>query len=115
MLSGVSMTILSLAPSSYLPWLQSQLVASNKCTFVRAKCESIAQAAALYSRPGKGKSVVVNATGLGAKSLGGCMDQDVEPIRGQVCLVYAPWMKTDLGVGGTPRDSSLSTLTLRSP
>jgi D-amino-acid oxidase len=38
-----------------------------------------------------GVSVVVNATGLGAKSLGGVEDQLVTPIRGQTVLI-----KTDV-------------------
>lgn len=35
----------------------------------------------------EGVSVVVNATGLGAKSLGGVEDPRVEPIRGQTVLI----------------------------
>lgn len=94
------MTILSLAPSTYLPWLQSRLEALG-VKFVRAKIDSIEDAAERL--PGVGKvKCVVNATGLGAKSLIGCMDQAVEPIRGQVILVRAPHVKTDLGLQGAP-------------
>lgn len=94
------MTILSLAPSTYLPWLQSRLEALG-VKFVRAKIDSIEEAAERL--PGVGKvKCVVNATGLGAKSLIGCMDQAVEPIRGQVILVRAPHVKTDLGLQGAP-------------
>lgn len=78
------MTILSLAPPLYLPYLQNLLLNSKaphgKVTFVRQKVESLEQAAGLATG-GVQVECVVNATGLGAKSLGGCMDELVEPIR----------------------------------
>jgi D-amino-acid oxidase len=93
------MTILSLAPSSYLPWLKAQLEAHG-VRFVRAKVDSLEEAAERVPNVGKVKCVV-NATGLGAKSLIGCMDDKVEPIRGQVVLVRAPHVKTDIGLQGS--------------
>jgi D-amino-acid oxidase len=97
--TGVGMTILSLAPSSYLPWLKAQLEAHG-VRFVRAKVDSLEEAAERVPNVGKVKCVV-NATGLGAKSLIGCMDDKVEPIRGQVVLVRAPHVKTDIGLQGS--------------
>lgn len=44
-----------------------------------------------YNLPGLGPvDLVVNATGLGARSLVGVMDRDVYPARGQTVLVRAP-------------------------
>lgn len=101
------MTILSLSPPLYLPWLQSRLLATGRVTFVRSKVESLSQAAHLFSRsPSSSPSIIVNATGLGAKSLGGCEDDLVQPIRGQVVLVRAPHVTTDLGIGGYGDESS---------
>ncbi|CED84920.1 D-aspartate oxidase [Phaffia rhodozyma] len=96
--SGCASTILSLAPATYLPWLEDQLRLAG-VKLIRRRVESISEAA--NGMPGVAKAdVVVNCTGLGAKSLGGVLDQDVEPIRGQVCLVRAPHVKTDMGIKG---------------
>ncbi len=36
---------------------------------------------------------LVVCPGLGARSLGGVEDQNVYPVRGQVAIVRAPWIK----------------------
>jgi len=41
-------------------------------------------------------SIVVNATALGAKTLGGVEDETVLPIKGQTVLVWAPHYKKTL-------------------
>lgn len=61
-LSGAKLTILSLAPQVYLPWLFGQLQAKG-VNIVRRKVESLEEAAETVN----GKvDLVVNATGLGA-------------------------------------------------
>ncbi|CED84830.1 D-aspartate oxidase [Phaffia rhodozyma] len=94
--SGSSLTTLSLAPPVYLKYLYDQLKAKN-VRFIRKKVESIDEAARVL---GEKAGCVVNATGLGALSLGGVFDQNVVPIRGQTVLVKAPWLKNGLGVDG---------------
>lgn len=44
-----------------------------------------------------GKTAVdalVICPGLGARTLGGVEDQDVYPVRGQVVMIRAPWIKS---------------------
>lgn len=79
---------------------------------VRRKVESIDEAASFVAG---NVDCVVNATGLGAKSLGGVMDDACMPIRGQTVLVRAPWLTHGLSVTGmsdsTPRWSRSRGLT----
>lgn len=37
---------------------------------------------------------IVVCAGLGARSLGGVEDKDVYPVRGQLVLIRAPWVKS---------------------
>ncbi|KZT08689.1 nucleotide-binding domain-containing protein [Laetiporus sulphureus 93-53] len=85
---GVSFKTLSINPEVYLPWLKSELLARG-VEFVRRKVQSLGEAAALAGP----KGVLVNATGLGARSLIGVEDTNVYPIRGQTIIVYAPEIK----------------------
>ncbi|KAL7413857.1 FAD dependent oxidoreductase [Mrakia frigida] len=95
-LTGSSLTTLSLAPHTYLPWLLAQLQ-NLGVKVVRQKVESIEEAAYLVA----GRvDCVVNATGLGAASLGGVMDEECFPIRGQTVLVRAPWLTYGQWVSG---------------
>lgn len=62
-------------------------------------------------------SLIVNCTGLGSASLSEVKDQAVYPVRGQLCLIRAPWMtygKTFIGQGSTsysiPRSSGIVVL-----
>ncbi|OCH89536.1 FAD dependent oxidoreductase [Obba rivulosa] len=86
--AGVSFTTVSLNPEVYLPWLKEELL-SRGVQFIRKKVHSLGEVVALAGLGG----VVVNATGLGARSLIGVEDQDVYPIRGQTVIVQAPSVK----------------------
>lgn len=71
----------------YLPWLLSQCL-KNGVVVKRAEITHLLDAA----RPGMHHSgrpadLVFNCTGLGARSLGGVMDQTVHPARGQIVVV----------------------------
>ena len=68
-----------------LQWLVSQCL-KNKVVFKRAIVDHIREAANLHSKDGQ-VDVMINCTGLGAKSLGGVEDQKLYPVRGQTVLV----------------------------
>ncbi|KAH9837235.1 nucleotide-binding domain-containing protein [Rhodofomes roseus] len=85
---GIAFKTFSINPELYLPWLQSELLARG-VEFVRRKVHSLGEAAALAGP----NSVLVNATGIGARSLIGVEDADVHPIRGQTIIVHAPGLK----------------------
>lgn len=81
----------------YLPWLVGQC-RKNGVVLRRGQLKHISEASRLSHTGGK-VDVVVNATGLLASKLGGVMDQNVTPIRGQVVVVRneAPYMVTSSG------------------
>lgn len=83
--SGVAFTTVSLNPEVYLPWLKGELQARG-VSFIKKRVYSINEAAEIAGPTG----VLVNATGLGARSLIGVQDLAVYPIRGQTILAYAP-------------------------
>ncbi|EPQ60164.1 FAD dependent oxidoreductase [Gloeophyllum trabeum ATCC 11539] len=85
MQAGITFTTVSLNPLVYLPWLHSELSARG-VRFVRRALESVYEAA-LIGGPG---CIVVNATGMGARSLIGVEDTKCYPIRGQTTVVSAP-------------------------
>ncbi|KAI0936990.1 hypothetical protein AcW1_001084 [Taiwanofungus camphoratus] len=85
---GVKFTTISVNPEVYLPWLKSELLARG-VQFIRKRVHSLSEAAALTGPNG----IIVNATGLGARSLMGVEDTTVFPIRGQTVIVHAPSVK----------------------
>ncbi|KAI0828889.1 nucleotide-binding domain-containing protein [Trametes gibbosa] len=85
MQAGVGFQTVSVCPQAYLPWLKSELVARG-VEFVRRRVVALGEAAALAGPNG----VLVNATGLGARSLIGLEDTDVYPIRGQTIVIDNP-------------------------
>ncbi|KAI0364057.1 nucleotide-binding domain-containing protein [Pilatotrama ljubarskyi] len=95
MKAGVGFKTVSVWPDAYLPWLKSELVARG-VEFVRKRVVSLDEAAALAGPNG----VLINATGLGARSLIGLEDKDVFPIRGQTIVIDNPkvneFMCTDI-------------------
>lgn len=82
---GVGFQTVSVCPDHYLPWLAKELQ-SRGVEFIRQRVASIGEAAALAGPNG----VLVNATGLGARSLIGLEDKDVYPIRGQTVVIDNP-------------------------
>lgn len=45
---------------------------------------------------------IVVCAGLGARFLGGVEDKDVYPMRGQVLVIRAPWVKNCMSMSGGP-------------
>jgi D-amino-acid oxidase len=81
--SGMGLTTVAINPQIYLPYLYSQLL-SLGCTFVRRHLSHIRDAMSLVAPPPK---AIINASGLLACKLGGVVDKDVYPTRGQTILV----------------------------
>ncbi|KAI5476625.1 D-amino-acid oxidase [Pseudohyphozyma bogoriensis] len=79
---GVKFDTLSINSPVYILWLKS-LLEELGVTFERRQIASLDAAFACFG----GVGCVVNATGLGAKSLIGVLDQNVQPIRGQTVLI----------------------------
>lgn len=77
------MTTVSINPLIYLPYLQGQLVALG-AKFIRRHISHIQDAFTLTT---PSPSIVVNATGLLALTLGGVEDKEMYPTRGQTILV----------------------------
>jgi len=82
---GTSFTSVCFNTAIYLPWLVSQCL-KNGVVVRRGIVKHVADAASLH-HSGKRASVVVNCTGLSALHLGGVMDNEVYPARGQIVLV----------------------------
>ncbi|KAK7958406.1 D-amino-acid oxidase-like protein [Apiospora saccharicola] len=83
----------------YMPWLVGKCRA-NGVVFKRGVLKHISEAAAWgYAGGSKKVDFVINTTGLMASRLGGVMDPDVIPVRGQVVVVRneAPYMVTKSG------------------
>ncbi|KAM0791042.1 hypothetical protein ACM66B_004338 [Microbotryomycetes sp. NB124-2] len=85
---GVEFETLSVNAPRYIVWLYDELTKLG-ATFHRRTLNSVDEAFELIGRGGV--EIVINATGLGAKSLGGVQDRLVTPIRGQTVLI-----KTDV-------------------
>jgi D-amino-acid oxidase len=69
----------------YLPYLLGQAV-KNGVVFKRGILSHISEASSLH-HSGQPASIVINCTGLLASKLGGVMDTNVYPGRGQIVLV----------------------------
>ncbi|GAA5964453.1 hypothetical protein JCM3765_006285 [Sporobolomyces pararoseus] len=79
---GVEFDTLSVNAPKYCQFLASEL-RSKGVTIERRYIRDIEEAFESFG----GCDIVVNATGLGAKSIAGVEDQDVQPIRGQTVLI----------------------------
>ncbi|XPS75778.1 hypothetical protein M3J09_007848 [Ascochyta lentis] len=90
--SGCEFGSLCINPALYLPWLVGQCRA-NGVTFHRRTLNHVAEVRSLSVGCSK-VDVIVNATGLSASNLGGVLDQNMFPIRGQTVVVrnIAPTM-----------------------
>ncbi|KAI0165519.1 FAD dependent oxidoreductase [Xylariaceae sp. FL1272] len=81
----------------YLPWLVGKC-RKNGVVLKRGQIKHVTEASGL-SHAGEKADVVINTTGLMASRLGGVMDENVVPVRGQVVVVRneAPFMLTKSG------------------
>jgi D-amino-acid oxidase len=77
---ALAYTTLVITPPAYLAWLSARL-RTRGIRFVRATVSSLAEVADGKFTEGRKADVVVNASGVGAKTLGGCEDADVVAIR----------------------------------
>ena len=83
--SGTAFTSVCINTAIYLPYLVGQCL-SRGTVFKRSVLNHICDAASLH-HSGEKADVIVNCTGLLASKLGGVMDKDVIPARGQVVVV----------------------------
>lgn len=89
--SGCEINSLCINTAIYLPWLLGQCIKAG-VVVRRAVLSHVSDAAAMshaghhhhHHRPA---DVVINTTGLGARTLGGVADSALSPIRGQTVLV----------------------------
>jgi len=104
-----SLRTLTIHPPAYLPYLQSRFIAAGGRT-VRGSINHIAQVieggthafdvspyayigSSLTNNIGsRGPHAVIACPGIGARTLGGIMDEKVYPVRGQTLLLKAPWL-----------------------
>ncbi|KAI0032537.1 nucleotide-binding domain-containing protein [Vararia minispora EC-137] len=84
----VELNTVSINPHTYLPALKAE-IEKRGVIFRRHRAASLDEICQMAGEGG----VVVNATGLGARSLAGVQDTKVYPIRGQTILVHAPGAK----------------------
>ncbi|RSH93947.1 hypothetical protein EHS25_006600 [Saitozyma podzolica] len=90
---GIGFHTFTLDAPRYLGYLASQ-VRSRGIPVIRYRVSSLDEA---YSLPGIGAvDLVINATGLGARTLLGVEDSLVHPVRGQTVLVKAPHVRKNI-------------------
>ncbi|KAF8636353.1 hypothetical protein AX16_011004 [Volvariella volvacea WC 439] len=103
--SGVAFSTITIDTPIYLNYLLSRFLASGG-SIIRGSVQHISQVVEggvrTFSggKPFNGSGVnanqpdaIVNCTGIGARLLGGVEDKDVYPLRGQVVLLRAPWVR----------------------
>jgi len=89
---GVEFGTLSINAPAYIKWLGVQLRQKG----VQIERRSVTALSEAFDEFG-GVGVVVNATGLGARSLAGVQDETVEPIRGQTILIRTNVTRCTMG------------------
>ncbi|KAH7930916.1 nucleotide-binding domain-containing protein [Leucogyrophana mollusca] len=99
--AGVAFSTISVNPSEYLPWLQSELL-SRGVTFERRHVRSLDELTSMLGEQG----ILVNAASLGSKSIIGVEDDKLYPIRGQSILVQTPRLQEFLALKGDEYSSS---------
>ena len=85
MASGCEFGSVCINTALYLPWLISQCT-RNGVVFRRGNIKHISDAASM-SHTGNKVDIIINATALGARKLGGVLDPKMIPIRAQVVVV----------------------------
>jgi len=83
--NGSTFTSVCIDTAIYLPWLKSQCLKAG-VVFKRGIFQHISEAASAHHSHRKA-DVILNCTGLSARKLGGVMDQNMVPARGQTVLV----------------------------
>lgn len=83
--SGCEFTGICINTAIYLPWLVGQCRKLG-VVFRRGSVSHISELKQMH-HTGVKADIIINASGLGAKSLGGVQDQDMTAIRGQIVLV----------------------------
>ncbi|OAA57161.1 FAD dependent oxidoreductase [Cordyceps fumosorosea ARSEF 2679] len=83
--SGCQFTGICINTAIYLPWLVGQCRRLG-VVFRRGNVSDINHLKGMHHTGGK-VDVIVNASGLGSRTLGGVEDEDMIPIRGQIVLV----------------------------
>lgn len=96
--SACEFTSVCINTAIYLPWLVGQLLKKG-VVLKRAIIRDIGECKTM-SHTGKPTTIIINASGLGAKSMGGVNDENMVPIRGQVALVRNE-ISPMVGVSGT--------------
>ena len=84
----------------YLPYLLARFL-SHGGSIVRGSVQHVSQVVeggpSLFRR-GRADTEPVDAVivcpGLGARTLGGVEDKDMYPVRGQVAIIRAPWIRS---------------------
>ncbi|KAI1797963.1 D-amino-acid oxidase [Ganoderma leucocontextum] len=98
--SGTSFTTVNIDTSVYLPYLLARFL-SRGGSIVRGSVQHVSQV--IEGGPGlfrRGRAdfepidALVVCPGLGARTLGGVEDKDVYPVRGQVAVIRAPWIRS---------------------
>ncbi|KAK4689132.1 D-amino-acid oxidase, partial [Tremellales sp. Uapishka_1] len=105
---GVSFESVSMNAPYYLQWLEAQARACG-VTFTRRTLDSLEEVVK------GGIRVVVNASGLGSRTLKDVNDLKVEPIRGQVVLVRAPDIRSCVMDASSTADPTRSTYIIPRP
>ena len=82
--SGTAFTTVCINTVIYLPWILGQCV-KNGVVFKRGIISHISEAGSHHFSGYA--DIIVNCTGLSASKLGGVMDSNVYPGRGQIVLV----------------------------
>ncbi|CAE6332382.1 hypothetical protein RSOLAG1IB_10247 [Rhizoctonia solani AG-1 IB] len=96
----VEFETLTIDTSVYLPYLLSTFLGKGG-RIIRNRVGHVSQVAQGAFTDFKPDAVVV-CVGLGARTLGGVEDPDVYPVRGQVSIIRAPWIK--FGVSEKTKD-----------
>jgi D-amino-acid oxidase len=81
--AGNTFMAISVNPDRYLGWIKANLESIHDVQFIRASVKSLDEAREIL-----GTSILINASGLGAKELAN--DQQVVGIRGQTMFVDFP-------------------------
>ncbi|KAJ3208290.1 hypothetical protein HDU67_006912 [Dinochytrium kinnereticum] len=89
---GITFETVTMNVPKYMQWLFTQFKSGGGQVVVKSLAH-ISEAYGIQKRT----DVVVNCCGIGAMTLGGVLDQNVYPTRGQTILVCAPQVKRTIG------------------